>query len=356
MKILLLSRYDRLGASSRLRSYQYLEQMRERGHKIDVAPLLSNYYLQRIYAGKRAPLAATAMAYVRRIVRMFRSASYDLIWIEYEALPWIPLFLESFLTKSGTPYVVDYDDAVFHRYDQHFSKTVRLLLGRKIDGVMRGSKLVIAGNEYIAQRAREAGAPHVEIVPTAVDLTRFSRSNPPRRSTFTIGWIGTPKTEHYLYTIREALRDVCQGGSSRLTTIGSSAIEMNGVPVETRPWQETTEAEELQRIDVGIMPIPDSPWEHGKSGYKLLQYMATARPVIASPVGVNRQIVQHGINGYLASSQEEWKRAFYSLRDDVARRSQMGNAGRQLVEQSYSTSVIAPRLISLLEHSVSRRN
>jgi glycosyltransferase involved in cell wall biosynthesis len=351
MKILLLSRYNTMGASSRYRSYQYLPYLRRLGHQIDFAPLLSNLYLQRLYSNKNVPVLDILLSYLHRSVQLLKSGSYDLVWLEYEAFPWMPYWFESLFMKSDVQYVVDYDDAVFHRYDRHSSGLVRILFRRKIDNVMKRATLVIAGNDYIAQRASDAGAKKIEVLPTAVDLDLFLRGAPPQNPVFTVGWIGTPKTAPYLQEIKEALKIVCRNGAARLVTIGSSSIDLDGVPTETKPWNEENEVEELLKFDVGVMPLIDSPWERGKCGHKLIQYMACSRPVVASPVGVNRNIVEHGTNGFLASTKNDWVIALNTLRENRVLREQLGKAGRQKVERNYCTAVTAPKLAALLNEA-----
>ena len=172
MKLLVLSRYDRLGASSRLRMLQYLPALARAGIEADIVPFFDNAYLEALYAGRRLPLA-TAGYYLRRMNHLLRAGRRDAIWLEKELLPWLPWGVERRLLPRGVPLVSDYDDAVFHRYDLHRRRPVRRLLGRKIDGVMAGSALVMAGNAYLAERARAAGAPKVEIVPTVVDAAAY---------------------------------------------------------------------------------------------------------------------------------------------------------------------------------------
>ena len=137
MKVLLLSRYGRLGASSRLRSYQYLPYLENRGFRITVAPFFKDEYLERFYAGGGKSLLYVLDGYGRRIVSLSGLRAFDLIWIEAEALPWLPAWVETLIGWAGTPYAVDYDDAIFHRYDYHANPAVRKILGDKIDRVMQ---------------------------------------------------------------------------------------------------------------------------------------------------------------------------------------------------------------------------
>jgi glycosyltransferase involved in cell wall biosynthesis len=151
-------------------------------------------------------------------------------------------------------------------------------------------------------------------------------------------------TAKYLDLIRPALVEVCRGGKGRLLFVGSGQIEFEHVAIEIRSWTEETEVSDIQNFDVGIMPLPDEPWERGKCGYKLIQYMACGKPVIASPVGVNQMIIEQGVNGFLAN----WVNALRELRDNVPLREAMGYAGRLKVEKNYCVQVTAPRMAEIL--------
>lgn len=344
MKILLLSRYDNLGATSRYRFYQYLAYLRKEGFNITINPLLDNTYIQNLYSGQQPDIFKIARAYAQRIFLLLKSNYYDLIWLEKEAFPWLPQKLESILFRSKIPYIVDYDDAWFHRYDLHSSQLVRRFLSKKIDAVMRRAALVIVGNDYLAERARIAGARWVEILPTVIDLERYPISSPPENEIFTIGWIGSPLTSRYLKEIQPALQEICKDGTVRVVAIGAGALELEGVPLEIQPWSEATEVKQIQQFDIGIMPLPDTPWERGKCGLKLIQYMACARPVVCSPVGINKKLVKQGINGFQASNMKEWVNSFQILKNNPSLRWSMGKMGRVIVEEKYCLQVTCAKI------------
>ena len=348
MKILLLSRYSHLGASSRVRFYQYLPYLKTQGIHVTVANLVGNDYIEDLYAGRRKRFAAIISAYIRRVGYLLKSNRYDLLWVEYEILPWLPAWGEALLYHLGIPYVVDYDDAVFHRYNMHSRAMVRVLLGSKIDAVMRHAELVIVGNEYLGDCARKADAKRVECIPSVIDLNRYNLTLQHKNPVFTIGWIGSPVTAKYLNLIKPAIIQFYKEGNSALSLVGGGHVELDELPVRIIPWSEKTEVADIWDFDVGIMPLPDSPWERGKCGYKLIQYMACGKPVVASPVGANTEIVEHGVNGFLAESAEEWLEALTVLRDDPDLRKKMGTEGRRIVERKYCLQVTAPLLVSLL--------
>ena len=352
MRLLILPRYAPLGASSRLRMYQYLPALRAAGFEVEVSPLFGDAYVRALYAGQR-DWGDMLRGYVRRLASQWTSASFDAVWVEKELLPWFPSFAERL--RGRAVVVADYDDAVFHRYDRHPSALVRGLLGRRIDAVMQRADVVTAGNGYLAERARAAGCPRVEHLPTVVDLERYvPRTRGERHSPLVIGWIGSPATAHYLRPLAPAIEQLRERTALRAIALGARPDQVAGTPFEAVEWSEAAEAGQVGTFDIGIMPLPDEPWERGKCGYKLIQYMASGLPVVASPVGVNSEIVKPGLNGALADTPEEWLAALGQLADDPALRARLGAEGRKRVEDWYSLQAQAPRLISILQEAVRR--
>jgi glycosyltransferase involved in cell wall biosynthesis len=163
-----------------------------------------------------------------------------------------------------------------------------------------------------------------------------------------VGWIGTPLTAGYLDAIAPALHEIASARPLRLCAVGAAPFRLDGVEVATPAWSEEGEAGLIAAFDVGVMPLPDSPWERGKCGYKLIQYMASGKPVVASPVGVNTTLVREGENGFLATDPASWARALTVLRDDPALSASMGAAGRRLVAASYDLRSQLPRLAAII--------
>lgn len=355
MRILALTRYGRLGSASRLRVLQYLPALVEKQACVDVQPLFDDDALGHRYTHGRYGLSTVLRSFGQRLRALLQRKRYDLIWIEKEALPWWPLWIEQALLAK-TPYVLDYDDAVFHHYDQHRIAWVRRLYGERIDGLMRHAALVVCGNDYLAQRARQSGAAWVELLPTVIDLERYpagvrrqSRSVVPR-----VVWIGSPYTAKYLEQLRRPLQQLAQQQPFVLRVIGAD-FQLDGVQVENLPWTEESEVQAIAECDVGVMPLLNSPWEQGKCGYKLIQYMACGLPVVASPVGVNVDIVSDGVDGFLANDAADWLGHLSKLLTDSALRHCMGLAGRKKVESTYCLQVTAPRLVQWFQQINSGR-
>lgn len=349
MKVLFLTKYSSAGASSRYRTFQYLPKLEQSGVVCKVSPLFDDAYLSNKYRYGSGTKSDMLRGLARRIQAIMTAWRYDLVVVEKEFLPYFPALFEWIFTLFGGRYIVDYDDALFHQYDKHRNPLVRKLLGSKISTVMRLSQMVITGNTYLANYAKLAGAKRVEIIPTVIDLDRYSvRSKKTESEVLTIGWIGSPTTAIYLQEIASVLANVCRDGIARVQLIGSGSVELAEIEPEILQWNDKTEAQLMHGFDVGIMPLPDESWARGKCGFKLIQYMACGLPVIASPVGVNSQIVEDGVNGFLAGNDQEWEEAIGRLAADKVLRKKMGKRGRAKVVSEYSLQVQAPRLVSLI--------
>ena len=347
-------RYSQLGASSRLRWLQFVPLLQREGLHVESSPLLCDTYLQHKYAG-RPVIGQILSAYFQRTRALLTgSRRADLVWIEKELWPWAPAWLERLLL-AGRPFVLDYDDAIFHTYDQHRNPILRALYGRKIDRLMRAAALVIVGNAYLGERARHAGARRVEWLPTVVDHERYTvePQSHARDGALRIGWIGTPATVAYMRQLRPALAELARRRRIVVHLIGAS-LAIPGVEVRSLPWSEISEVAAIAELDVGLMPLPDTPWERGKCSYKLIQYMACGLPVVASPVGANLSVVEDGVTGFFADSDEAWIGALCRLADDPGLRRRMGQLGQVRVEQRYSLQTAAPQLACWLREASCR--
>ncbi|WP_449042331.1 glycosyltransferase family 4 protein [Paracoccus sp. (in: a-proteobacteria)] len=316
-------------------------------------PLLDDDYLGRLYSGQGRSPIRIAGRYLGRAAKIIASGSADLYWIHCDLFPYLPSFIDRLPEIHGRPVVFDYDDAIFHGYDQHRSLVVRLLFGRKIDKSLKRADMVLAGNPYLAARAHAAGAARIEIVPTVVDITAYDPTDlalPDGMSR--IGWIGTPSTwAQYMLPMLPMLVDLADDHGAVIRTVGAGP-EAKGRKLENLPWAENTESTLIHGMDIGLMPLDDTPWSRGKCGYKIIQYMACGLPVVASPVGVNSDIVEDGVTGFLASTPAEWRQAIARLLRDPELRRRMGRAGRRRVEERYSLQVWGPRVADLLHSAV----
>jgi len=348
--LLILPRYTSKGPSSRVRFYQYLPFLKAAGFSFDVYPFFNDAYIDALFNHQHQNIFKIFTSYFQRVSKVLKKGRYDLIWMQYELLPFIPYQLEHNLLKGSPPLVIDYDDAVFHRYDTSSSWCVRACLSNKIYHIMESASTIICGNDYLAKYAVQTDCDKVEILPSVVDTQKYHsrNTNPAKATPFRIGWIGTPMTVYNLLIIEKAIIHLLQEGY-HLVIIGAKVPNVFlDYPVESVTWSPEVETHLSDYIDVGIMPLKDAPFERGKCGYKLIQYMACGLPLIASSVGVNQKIVKQGENGFLATTETEWVEAIKKMKGDPAMQKRMGKAGRKLVEERYDLEKNAQKLINIL--------
>lgn len=332
---------------------QYIPALEDAGWTVQVHPLLCNRYLATIYDTRKTVwlrlrrLVLIVQGYVHRFRILLQRCKHDVVWVEKELFPFLPSIFENLIFAASKTYILDYDDAVFHNYDLNKNVLVRGLLRNKLQSLIAGASAVTVGNGYLSEYAFHQGARHIERVPTVIDLTRYQVAAEPATDVFRIGWIGSPSSAQYLPMVYSALQRLAKKRNIVFVTVGAPPISVQGVQVEQYDWKLESEANLIQSFHVGIMPLNNTPWECGKCGYKLIQYMACGRPVIASPVGVNTEIVTEDV-GRLANTEEEWERTLDELASDPQLRLRLGTAARFAVEKTYTKQVVAPKIDRLL--------
>lgn len=329
--VLCLARYEELGSSSRVRFYQYFNFL----SKVSIrnAPLLTDEYIKKIYSGRKISLMYLVNRYLRRFALLLK-AKENTLWIEKELFPMFPFWIENIFYR-GRRVIVDYDDATFHIYDNHPNKLVRFLLGNKIDKVMRRADVVIAGNSYIRDRAASAGAREILIVPSAIDIERYEVKKQYDNARKAIGWLGSPSSQSLLESVFPVLEEVSRLREVDFIFVGVRELPETSFRYQEYNWSLDTEVSMIQKFDIGIMPVEDKPFQHGKCGFKLIQYLACGVPIVGSPIGVNKDIIIDGKNGYSAISSEDWVRTLLSLIDDSEKCKIYGVFGRQQVVEHF---------------------
>lgn len=216
---------------------------------------------------------------------------------------------------------------------------------------MRSAALAICGNAYLQSYAAQHCRSTI-VIPTVVDTTIYvPRDAPPGRPA--VGWIGSPSTWAYVAPYLPRLLPLLAETGTRFIAVGAGPAAENIPGIEAREWSEASEIADIQDMSIGIMPLPDAPWARGKCGYKLIQYMACGLPTVASPVGVNAEIVTDGVTGLLPRTEDEWLASLRHLLGDPDSRALMGAAGRKRAVAHYSLASQAPRLLACLRDAAS---
>ena len=351
IKILGLALYGPLAASHRYRLGQFVPGLISMGIDLQIRHLLSDDYLYARFNGHTLPLKSMIKDGMSRFSDLWHQGDYDAVILQCELMPLMPGWLESALIRK--PFIYDFDDAFYLKYRTGKMNWAKPLLGKKFDRVMAGAAAVTAGNYGLADYAGRFNT-NTHYLPTVVDTNRYLPIKGTRGSEFfTIGWIGSPSTAPYLQELIEPLSDLGKESAVRVVVIGGKAPKIPNVSVVEHEWHEHTELDLINSFDVGVMPLKDDEWARGKCAFKLIQYMACAVPVIASPVGANVDVVIEE-SGLLASNAQEWLDAFRLLRDKPAMRVTMGEAARDRVVQHYSLQQNLPKLAGLI-HKVLRK-
>lgn len=355
-RLLFLTAYGPQGGPSRLQTYNYLPYYRQAGFECRASPLFDRRYFQMglISRPKAFRDIAKNPAYFasRALIRIFHVLSgwhYDAVVFEKELLPYLPYGLERLLQAYQPNLVVMYDDATYNFYANHPHPIVRRLCTGKVEKILCVCKHVVVWNDNLLAYAQQFN-PNVSVVYGGVNLNNYSpktdvKSAPP----VVIGWIGTPSSFPYIRTLEGVFQRLAQRYSVELCVVSSEEYKTTSIPLHNKCWRLEEEPDDLRAFDIGIMPLPDDEWTRGKSGGKALFYMATGLPVVASPVGRTAQLVQHGITGFWASTEDEWVQALATVIEHPELRTQMGLAGRQVVEENHSEEKTAAQLIAILE-------
>jgi glycosyltransferase involved in cell wall biosynthesis len=280
---------------------------------------------------------AAAVVQMRNVRQLQPS---DAIFIQRPLIEFPVTFLERRLARAHRT-VFDFDDAIY------------LGLGneRKIRRIIDAVELVITGNQYLAEFA--AVPDKTTVIPTVVDTDRFARqpTRDRRGRDVVIGWTGLRGNYPQLMTAAGALARVIErtGAQLRVISNGPPPSALAALGARYVPWSPHTEISDLAEIDIGLMPLPDTPFTRGKCAFKLIQYMSLGRPAVASPVGVNCEVVTDGVDGFLAGTQEAWEERLVQLVSDPELRDQIASAARARIESSYSLSAVLPRYLSVLQ-------
>lgn len=348
------SLYD-TSPGQRFRLEEWEPFLRESGVDVTYRPFETPELKAILHTGGNvfAKIGGVTRNLLKRRAELVDAAEYDLVYLFREAAILGPPWFERKIARSKVPIVFDFDDAVFVSYKSPSNGYLSYLkFPSKTAEICRLSTHIMAGNEYLAEYARQHNA-NVTIIPTTIDTDKYKfieRAAEP--DTITVGWSGSFSTIQHLDTIRGALQELAKTERFRLRVIGADSYDLPGVETEAIPWRTATELDDLAPIDIGVMPLPDEDWSRGKCGLKALQYMALGIPTICSPVGVNTTIIRDGENGFIASSEADWVEKIKLLIHSHELRKKIGLAGRITVENEYSAKVAVPRVLEVFRSSL----
>ena len=316
-------------AASRYRVLQYLPYLKEHGIQASVQCFPKGFFAK---------------------LKVFKSVNqYDILFIQRKRFPVLWL---KFIRKNARKIVYDFDDSVMYRSSKYVSNESKTR-AKVFKNMVNASDHVIAGNEYLQQNTTPY-TQDVTIIPSPIDMTSYPQKKyPEKNDIITLGWIGAHGSIHYLKKMKPIFDTLAKRNDKlRLRIICDTFFDCENMIVEKKQWNEKDEVADIQSFDIGLMPLMDDPWSHGKCGLKVLQCLATGVPVVCSPAGINREIVENSVHGFWANTDEEWIEKLEILINDHELRKKMGVAGRERVIERYSLKANAPRMLKIFQQLV----
>ena len=358
-KVLIITNH-RKGRSpaQRFRFEQYLTYLKDHNFEIHFSNLISKKDDKILYSKGKLPnkFLIHLKSWKTRISNMVKRNDFDIVFIHREALFTPSTYFEKKFANSNAKVIVDFDDAIWLPNVSAGNKALQIFKKpQKSDEVFGYADMIFAGNQYLADYASQF-CNNVKIVPTTIDTNYHFRTKWENKKKICIGWTGTQTTLKYLDFLQPVFVRLNEkyGDKIYFKIICDTPWEFEGFKVKNEKWSKAQEIEQLEEIDIGIMPLTDDQWSRGKCGFKGLQYMAMECAAILSPVGVNQEIITHSKNGFLAKTEEEWFSYLSQLIENKELRLQFGKEARKTVEDKYSVNAYKDLYVKYLKEIIVR--
>ncbi|GAB2531059.1 glycosyltransferase family 4 protein [Rufibacter soli] len=341
MKILFVVPYPFGKApSQRFRFEQYLGLLEEAGGEYEFAPFLDEATWKILYKPGHVvqKVVGILKGFLKRILLLFSVAKFDYIFIHREATPIGPPFFEWIVTKVlGKKVIYDFDDAIWVPNTSESNKVVAgIKWHHKVGDICKWAYKVSCGNSYLQSYALQYN-PNAIVNPTTIDTVHLhNQIKDQQTSDVVIGWTGTHSTMKYLDPVIPVLRKLEEQYAFTFKVISNQPPQYDLKSLVFTPWQKETEIQDLLAFNVGLMPLEDDQWAKGKCAFKALQYMSLGIPAVVSPVGMNTEVVDDGLNGYICQTSNDWYNKLESVIQDAGLRQEMGSQARRKIETNYA--------------------
>ena len=350
--LLLLPQTGPQGAASRYRVYQYVGFIEKAGYLVKVWPAVDDriYRLRAHRPGAFSKMLWLLSRIVRRKLAFFFVWRYDVVLLQRETLPIGFPIIDLMLCALAKKVVFDFDDAIYSAAQEMPTWQRWLSDPARIERILRRCDLVVAANRQLAAYARRH-AMKVVVIPTALDFAHYQQFKAVKQwnGKIIIGWIGSPFTAFYLKFLFPVFANIARTHAIEVRAIGANISENVDFPLVCKPWLLESEMDEIHAFDIGVMPLTDDEWSRGKSGLKLLQYLAAGIAAVASQVGVNRELIRPEQNGILASTPEEWEHSLLRLIEYPALRQRIAVNARDSFDHSFDLQTTAGQLIQAID-------
>jgi glycosyltransferase involved in cell wall biosynthesis len=339
-KIVYFTKYTDAGPTSRYRVYQYKSYLETNGFNVIIKPLFPTQYILDLYGKGKKNWLILLPKYIQRFFQILFLKNYDILYIEYELFPYLPIIFEKIALIGKRNIVLDYDDATFHTYNKSSHKFIQVLLGNKIYQLVKKAGVVITGSPYLTEQLQKFNDNIVEI-PTSICFEKYKKENIAKSdtsNTFKIGWLGSKNTSVNVLPLKNVFIELQKKYAIELLLVGfdkNVLQQLEGVNYQYIEWNPATEVETIASFNVGIMPLEDKFFNYGKCGFKLIQYMACGVPTVSTPLPANLKINRDNKNLF-ATTNKEWLIAFEKMIEEKEYyKNTVGEKNKQIVEQYY---------------------
>jgi len=337
---------------SRFRIYKYEKDLHKAGIECKFIPPGWRFFDKyRLSDSNLTKIIYYSNIFLHRISDISKSWNYDVIFIQREIIPHIYPILPIIIKKLNHNIVLDFDDAIWMYHTGRKRNVFNFLrYEKKVPKIIELSKYVIVGNKLLKRYAIRYNE-NVAIIPTPVDTDEYKPMEYGKPSDkVVVGWSGSQSTNSYLNLLTNVRRILEKRYNITFRVISNNLRHIGYTDdISFVPWSMETEVQELQKLDIGLMPMTDTEWNRHKCNFKMIQYMGVGLPTVCSPIGMNKEIIDEGKNGFFATTDDEWVDKISALIEDATLRKRIGLAGRKTAEKKYSVRANAPKLISVLE-------
>jgi glycosyltransferase involved in cell wall biosynthesis len=355
-KIIFLAPYPFQEApSQRFRFEQYYDSLKNVGYEYEFHPFLDEKTWKVLYQKGKIALKSyrVMLSFMKRFLLLFSMYKFDYVFVHREISHVGPPVFEWIIAKILRKKIIyDFDDAIwlpnFHENNARFNK---LKYYQKIPKIIKWSYRISAGNSYLKKYAEQFN-PNVVVNPTTIDTENYHNPklfNKEKKSKFVIGWTGTATTMKYLHFLLPILKDLSKIYEFEFCIISNEFPKLDFPNLKFIKWKKESEIQDLLNFDVGVMPLTNDKWAKGKCGFKALQYMSLGIPAIVSPVGVNKDIVDEGTNGFIVDTEVGWKESLEYFLKNPGKTKEMSASARNKIVNHYSVESNLSNFLSLFE-------
>ena len=354
-KVVFFTKYTMKGPNSRYRSYQYKSYF-EKDFQVEYFPFFNDLYLELLFKNKKTNKIILFRCLIKRILDVLKViGKKKLIVIEYELIPFFPSIFECIFNLFNVKYILDFDDAIFHNYDNSNNFLIRFLFKNKIRNISKNAAHIITGSPYLTSYFKKFNS-HVSEIPTSINFSEYKKHNEYHlNSRIIIGWLGSKTTSHNLLLVKNVINTIKYKYPNIIFKFcgfdESFKRHFNMNNIELIEWSPTNELIFLNQINIGIMPLYDDLFNRGKCGFKLIQYMAMGKPTISSPLVANVKI-DRGNGNLFAVSENDWVNCICLIISNLDKYDKIGIQNSRTIAENYSIEINYHKYINIFNQII----